>query len=317
MAITNEPVVAVDETVVPTVDRAFVTSPIGWSSIFAATAITLGVWLALHLFGMSVGLIAIDPDRARSLRGVGIGTGVWSLVAPIIALFIGGLVAGRVAPTINSLNAAIHGAVVWAVSSLLAMILAGMMISGLAHMAVRTGTAVGQTAGAAIGSVSNIDTSDLRSLGLTGEDLVAPINERLAQRGMPPVSARDIEAAAKDALRESVRTGRVDRETLIDSVTRQTQLSRADAAVIADEIEGRIDQLQSKAGAGVERVKHGALQAAETSGKLLLALFGTTVLGLCAAVGGSLLAVRRERREHVHLPRATTTRSNYIEVERR
>ena len=42
MATTNEPVIAVEETVVPTVDRAFVSSPIGWSSILAATAITLG-----------------------------------------------------------------------------------------------------------------------------------------------------------------------------------------------------------------------------------------------------------------------------------
>lgn len=314
MAITNEPV-AVDETVVPTVDRAFVTSPIGWSSILAATAITLGVWLALHLFGMAVGLIAINPDDAGSLKGVGIGAGVWSLVAPIIALFIGGLVAGRAAPTINSANAAIHGAVVWALSSLLAMMIAGMMLGGLARVVAKTGSAVGQTAGAAVGSVSNIDASDL---GVTGEDLVAPINQRLAQRGMPPVSAQDIEAAAKDALKQSVRTGRVDREALIDSVARQTKLSRADAAVIADELEGRIDRLRTQAGEGVEKVKHGALSAAETSGKLLLALFGATVLGLCAAVGGSLIAVRRERRTHVHLPRATTrTSTNYVEVERR
>jgi phosphotransferase system glucose/maltose/N-acetylglucosamine-specific IIC component len=41
---------------------------------------------------------------------------VWSLIAPIVALFIGGLVAGRMAPTINTANAAIHGAVVWALS---------------------------------------------------------------------------------------------------------------------------------------------------------------------------------------------------------
>ncbi|MDX2087348.1 MAG: hypothetical protein SFX73_05840 [Kofleriaceae bacterium] len=314
MATPNEPVVAVDETVVPTVDRAFVASPIGWSSIFAATAITLGVWLALHLFGMSVGLIAIEPDDASSLRGVGIGTGVWSLAAPIIALFIGGLVAGRAAPTINSTNAAIHGATVWAVSSLIAMMIAGMMLGGLARMAVKTGEAVGQGAGAAIGSVSDIDASDL---GISSQDLVAPINERLAQRGMPPVSAADVEAVAKDALRTSVRTGRVDREALIDSVARQTRLSRSEAAIIADELEGRIDRLRTQAGAGVEKVQHGALSAAETSGKLLLALFGASALGLCAAIGGSILAVRRERREHVLLPRAATTRSSYIEVERR
>ncbi|MBS1124814.1 MAG: hypothetical protein H6Q90_7042, partial [Deltaproteobacteria bacterium] len=305
MAITNEPVVTVEETVVPTVDRAFVTSPIGWSSILAATAITLGVWLALHLFGLAVGLIAIDPDHPSTLRGVGIGTGVWSLIAPIAALFIGGLVAGRAAPTINSLNAAIHGAVVWSVSALVAVMFAGMTLGALARVASTTGAAVGASAGAAISSVSKLDASDLGALGLTGNDLVAPINEKLAARGMPPVSAASIEAAARDALKHAVRSGQIDRAAIVDSVAQQTELTRAQADVLADELGQRLDALQAKASAGIEQAKHGALQAAETSGKVLLALFGALALGLAAAIGGALLAVRRERRTHVHLPRAT------------
>lgn len=303
MAITNEPVVAVDETVVPTVDRAFVTSPIGWSSILAATAITLGVWLALHLFGLAVGLTAIDPEHPSSLRGAGIGTGVWSLIAPILALFIGGLVAGRVAPTINSLNAAIHGGVVWALSSILAMLVIGSLLGSVARMATQTGAAVGSSAGAAISKLQGVDLADV---GLSGADLVAPINARLQERGMPPVSADSIEAAAKEALKESVRTGRIDREALIASVARNTRLSRAEAELVAVELEQRIDRLQAKASAGMERVKHGALQAADASGKVMLALSGALALGLLAAIGGAILAVRRERRTHVHLPRATT-----------
>jgi hypothetical protein len=318
MAITNDAVSTVDETVVPTVDRAFVASPIGWSSIFAATAITLGVWLALHLFGLAVGLTAIDPHDADSLRGVGIGTGVWSLIAPIIALFVGGLVAGRAAPTINSVNAAIHGAVVWAVSAIFSMILIAMTIGAVTRMAVRTGTAVGASAGAAISQLGDVDLSDL---GLSSEDLVAPINQRLAQRGMPPVSAGDVEAVVRDAVRQSVRTGSVDRAALIDSVARRTNLSREDATVLAGEIEQRIDRAQTRASAGVDRVREAALSAAETSGKLLFALFGTLALGLAAAVGGSVLAVRRERRTHVHLPRATSrtvyTEPTAVDVDRR
>lgn len=303
MAITNEPVVAVDETVVPTVDRAFVASPIGWSSIFAATAVTIGVWLALHLFGLAVGLIAIDPDNPASLRGVGIGTGIWSLIAPIVALFVGGLVAGRVAPTINSLNAAIHGAVVWAVSAILSLMLIGMMLGAVARVATAGGRMVGATAGAAVSQVGDVDLADL---GLTGNDLVAPINAKLAERGMPPVSPASVEAIAKDAVRQVVRTGDVDRERLIASVVQRTNLSREDATVLAGEIEQRVRDVRERASSGMERVTHGALQTAETSGKLMLALFGAMALGLGAAVGGALLAVRRERREHVHLPRATT-----------
>jgi len=312
MAITNEPFVPVDETVVPTVDRAFVTSPIGWSSIFAATAVTLGVWLALHLFGLAVGLIAIDPDNPASLKGVGIGAGIWSLIAPILALFVGGLVAGRVAPTINSLNAAIHGAVVWAVSAILALMLIGMTLGAVARVAAAGGRMVGATAGAAVSQVQDLDLADL---GLSGQDLVAPINAKLAERGMPPVSADSIEAVAKDAVRQVVRTGDVDREQLINSVVRRTNLSREDATVLASEIEQRVAAVKEQATSGMQDVAHGALQTAETSGKLMLALFGAMALGLGASLLGSVIAVRRERREHVHLPRATT-RTVPIQVER-
>lgn len=93
-----------------------IVSPIGWSAILAATAVAIGAWIVLHLLGISIGLITINPDDASNLKSIGIGTGVWSLIAPIVALFIGGLVAGRLAPTINTANAAIHGAVVWALS---------------------------------------------------------------------------------------------------------------------------------------------------------------------------------------------------------
>ena len=97
-------------------ERSTIASPLGWSAIFAAAVVAIGAWIVLHMLGMAIGLITIDPNDASNLRKIGIGTGVWSLIAPIVALFIGGLVAGRLAPTINTANAAIHGAVVWALS---------------------------------------------------------------------------------------------------------------------------------------------------------------------------------------------------------
>ena len=78
--------------------------------------------------------------------------------------------------------------------------------------------------------------------------------------------------------------------------------------MLANEIEGRIGSFQSAAGARVSQVRRGAMQAAETTGKVLITMCAALVLGLGAAVGGAILSVRRERREHVHvhLPRATT-----------
>jgi len=48
-------------------------------------------------------------------------------------------------------------------------------------------------------------------------------------------------------------------------------------------------------------------EAAETTGKVLLVLSILMILGLGASVAGAVVSVRRERREHVVLPRAQTS----------
>ena len=55
-----------------------VTTGVAWGAIIAGTLIACGVWLLLHLLGMGVGLTAIEPHDVGSLRGVGVGTGVWT-----------------------------------------------------------------------------------------------------------------------------------------------------------------------------------------------------------------------------------------------
>src|SRR5689334_8472866 len=155
MAIPTEPVVPV---LIPpslggpqvTAERSAIVSPLGWSAIFAGAAVALGIWMILHLFGIGVGLTSIDPNDAGTLRGVGIGVGVWSVIAPIVALFIGGLVAGRVAPTINTANAAIHGGVVWAITAITALIVMTMAVGVVVRSAAATGAAIGQVSGRSV-----------------------------------------------------------------------------------------------------------------------------------------------------------------------
>jgi len=96
--------------------------------------------MLLHTLGMAIGLIAINPDYPGSLRGVGIGTGIWSLIAPLIALFIGGAVASRVSGSITRIGAVMHGAVVWALSIVASMLLMVAMVDailgGMSHVVV-------------------------------------------------------------------------------------------------------------------------------------------------------------------------------------
>ncbi|MBA3542736.1 MAG: hypothetical protein H0T79_24175, partial [Deltaproteobacteria bacterium] len=290
-----------------TAERSAIASPIGWSSIFGATAIALGVWLVLHLFGIGAGMTAIDPDNASSLRGAGIGMGVWSLIAPIIAIFVGGLVVGRVAPTINTLNAAIHGAVVWALTALAAMMLLAMTVGSLARGVAATGSAVGKAASSAVSAGTGDGGVSMSSLGINADDMVAPINKRLQAQGLPPVKADDLQAAAKEALQTSVRQGGVvDREQLVTIIARRTNLSRADAEQVATQLQQQLNAAQEKGGQIASQAGRTAMQVAETTGKALVTLSVMLTLALAASILGAVISVRRERREHVVLPHAST-----------
>jgi hypothetical protein len=82
-----------------------------WGAVLAGATISLGLWLLLHVLGLGAGLTAINPDDVGSLRGVGMTTGIWSLIVPLIAMFLGGFAAAKVAGPITRLGGAIHGAV--------------------------------------------------------------------------------------------------------------------------------------------------------------------------------------------------------------
>src|SRR4051794_38179263 len=81
---------------------------IAWSSIFGGVVAALGVWALLYALGLALGLSAIDPNNPDSAKPSGIFTGIWSLIVPLIALFVGGLVAGRGAGLISRGGGALH-----------------------------------------------------------------------------------------------------------------------------------------------------------------------------------------------------------------
>jgi hypothetical protein len=108
-----------------------------WSAIFAGTAVAVGLWILLQIFGMGAGLAAVDTDRLGSLRGVSIGTTVWSLLAPLVAMFIGAWIAGKLAGSRDDRVAMLHGVIVWALTSVLGVLacvsLVSALASGVAH----------------------------------------------------------------------------------------------------------------------------------------------------------------------------------------
>ena len=108
---------------------------IRWSAIFAGTAVACGLWILLQIFGMGAGLVTLR-------RGAAIGTGAWSLIAPLIAMFIGGCLAGMLAGTRDEKLGAIHGVIVWALSSVLGVLATVSLISAIASGITHTADVV-------------------------------------------------------------------------------------------------------------------------------------------------------------------------------
>jgi MFS family permease len=111
-----------------------------WGAVLAGATIAVAFWVLLQMLGMGAGLAAVDVDNAGSLRTIGIGTTVWTMLAPLVALFIGGFVAGRLATTFDQKNGAMHGFVVGSLASLAGLIATVAVVSMIANASMR-GTA--------------------------------------------------------------------------------------------------------------------------------------------------------------------------------
>jgi hypothetical protein len=247
-----------------------------WGAVLAGTVAALGLWILLYALGVALGLSTVEPGDDGSVQTSGIVTGVWGIVAPLIALFVGGLVAGRVAGPATKLTGALHGLVMWGITAIGGVWVLGMVVSGVATGAVD----VSKTA---IGAMDE-------GFILNVTDAVAAPNERLAAAGAPLISANDVRAASQDVVRDAVRTGRLDKAMMATSLAQQTKMTRADAEAVATRIETQFN-------ASMARAKLAAQNAAETTGHVFWGIFAALLAGLLASMGGVLLAVSREQQD--------------------
>jgi len=281
---------------------------ISWGAIFAGAVSALGLWMLLYAFGLAVGLTTLDPNNRGSLRSSGIFTGVWGLVAPLIALFVGGFVAGRGAGIFRRAEGAVHGVVMWG----LVTVMGSFLVISAAAAVVRGVAAMGQAAvragGSAVGAVADKSGglgAMAQQFGIDADDALRPVNDRLREQGQPPVSAEQLQAATRDAVQSAVPEGRVDRDLLVRSIAQNTSMSRPDVEETATRIHMQIDNAKNQMGQRVQSAETGALKAAESSGKVFWGVFGALLLGLIAAAIGAALGVPQlhaRRRERVVAP---------------
>jgi hypothetical protein len=303
--ITRGPVLAVDEGYAA--PRSGLPR-ISWGAIFAGAVAALGLWLMLYSFGLAVGLTALDPDNPGSLKSSGVFTGIWGLVSPLVALFVGGVVAGRGAGLAGRGEAAVHGLVMWG----LATVVGAFLVIAAVAAVIRGVASVGQVAvhagGAAFGAGEQRAPGAgaiAERLGIDADDVLGPVNRRLEAAGLPPIRPEQLEAATAQAIQRAVREGRGDHDMLVQAIAQNTALPRAEAEEIASRIEMQIENARDRASARAQTAQAGVIRAVEASGKAFWGVFGALLLGLIAAVIGAALGVPHlhgRRRESVAMP---------------
>jgi len=263
---------------------------IRWSAVLAGTAVAVGVWGVLQVLGIGAGLVALDPDDASSARGVAIGTGAWSVIAPLIAMFAGGFVAARLANTYDRRVAGTHALVMWGLTATTGLVFTLWMVAhaafGVAKHGERGMGARHEMAHAGIVSDAHNDA----------REALVPINNRLRLQGKPQITAEQLVGATRMATDD----GELDKDDLEKSLAEKTALTRDEAKLVVSELGSRAEGLATRADRATPE-EHDAMKAAEAAGKGLLAMAIAILLGIGTAILGAIVALRtfgdRNRRD--------------------
>lgn len=300
------------------IDRDLVVEQTGfrlsWGAIFAGFVIATVLQMALSLLGVGLGFLGWDPGDP--LSNLGIGAGIWFALTAIITMFIGAMTTGRLAGVLTRGDGALHGVVMWALSTLLAIYLVysgatyvlggvfGFLGNAVTSTVGAVATGATQAGVAAAGQAGNLDLNAIQreieaTLRQTGDPALQPDSlQTQIEQARPDVSSgASNEALAQDIAGQIQRTaGNVDRQDLINVITARTNLSQAEAESLAGRIETAAGQAQTQVAGAVEDVQAGAADAASAAGDALqkgawLALL-TMGLSVAAAAWGAAMTAR-------------------------
>ena len=164
-------------------ERTLVRSPgptqIRWGALFASAFVTFGIWALLMSLGMALGLSGIDPNDPSSLKGAGIFSGIWGLIAPLVALFLGGWFAARTSGILDRTSGILHGVALWGFTTVAGAWLVVSLVGALVGGAVSATANVARGAGSAASSV--IEKQSPGQTQATGRQLSQQLGQAKSQ----------------------------------------------------------------------------------------------------------------------------------------
>lgn len=284
-------------------------SRVSWGAIVAGTIVGVATLMLLSLLGMAIGMSALDFGPGESgFQGFSTGAGVWLVVSQLIALAVGGFVAGRLAAIPKTTSAALHGAAVWGLATLLMFYMATSTIGSLVNTAT---TAIGSVASsvAQVVPAAMPNQATQNNVSAQTEQVVNSVLSQRQQNRVATAVQQDAQTLAMgdatvgEAVRNLTTTifgrngvvGPEDRQQAIAQLAQQTGMTQAEAEQTFDNVQRQVRQVAVNAPATVNTV---ATEATDAVAGVAFWAFVASLLGLIAAVIGAGIGRPGKHEEH-------------------
>lgn len=140
---------------------------VSWPSVLAGVAVAIALGALLNVLGAAIGASAFNPfgPAGSQARALTIGGGLWLAFANLVALQVGGFVAARASQYPDYNRGMLQGLVVWALATIIALILVGPMMAAGAMNAAINAPDVAAAANATAGGLSQGDVAAAAEAG--------------------------------------------------------------------------------------------------------------------------------------------------------
>lgn len=272
-------------------------SAVSWGAVLAGAVIAAALTVTLIVGGSGLGFLSVSPWQNDGASGttIAVGTIVWLLLTQIIAYGIAGYVTGRLRTKWTDVlgdevffRDTAHGFIVWAVSSIVGVVLiasaAGAIISGATSAGATVVAASAEAAGTAAAPAMANNNGQF-SLDYYTDSLLRPMNPG------QDVSQRDSRKEVATILTRSVVQGEMsaeDKDYLISLVAKRTGVTEYEA-------KARLEEVTARAKKAADELEVQAREAADTA-RTAAAIFslwafaslllGAFVASFAATIGG-------------------------------
>lgn len=278
---------------------------VSWQAILSGAVVAIMVQFGLNLLGLAIGAGTIDPlyDQDPLQVEVAAATVIWMAASVLIALFAGGLVAGRMAGMLDHTDGALHGLVVWAVVSIISILLLNSAVGSIIGTASNLLSSGVDLAGQSLAAVAPeaaeaLELQEIRLQGIQEEarqilnlEEAAPATTDGVEEDSTAVTQeqsaiqRELNLVIARLLRQEEPVD-IDRQAVVTMLVERGNMTQEEAQATVSDWEQNYRQFVTEAETTIREVGQGV---ADSIAVIAGVLFAILVLGAFAAGAGGLV----------------------------